>query len=128
MNNLPLVAALIIVAGCAGSSVEKSEPQYAEASPKVQVEDIGKLKADYEKSKAAYSAEKNDGTRKPYVDATVKYATVVMAGGGKPTEKYPLALRLYDEALKVDPANGEAKANRQLIVDIYKSLGKEPPQ
>jgi hypothetical protein len=42
--------------------------------------------------------------------------------------KYPEALKVYDEALAVDPTNDEAKTNRQLILDIYAQLGKEPPK
>ncbi|MER3466852.1 MAG: hypothetical protein C4340_07130, partial [Armatimonadota bacterium] len=59
---------------------------------------------------------------------TVKYATAVMLGDLPPREKYPQALELYEEALGQDPNNAEAKTNRQLILDIYKSMGREPPK
>jgi hypothetical protein len=86
------------------------------------------LEASYQKSKAAYAENKTEENKKDYVAAAVAFGTDVMAGGGAPNEKYPMALRLYDEALTLDPANDEAKTNRQLILDIYAQLGKEPPK
>ncbi len=41
--------------------------------------------------------------------------------------KYPRALRLYREALKLDPNNKEAKANKKMIEDIYRSMGRPIP-
>jgi hypothetical protein len=89
---------------------------------------VESLKATYESTKKDHAATKSDQSERHYVNATVAYATAVMAGDGKPSEKYPMALGLYDEALAVDPDNEEAKTNKQLILDIYKSLGKEPPK
>ena len=122
-----LFAALIFVAGCAGTTVQQ-DPTHNENAPQAEALDRKAAKLRYETAKSKYSARKNEGTKKPYVDAAVTYATILMAGDGKPAEKYPEALRLYDEALVLDPGNDEAIANRQLIIDIYKSLGKEPPR
>lgn len=53
---------------------------------------------------------------------------VMMDGEKLPMQKYPEALALYDKALKLDPENKEAKSNRAMILDIYESMGKKPPQ
>ena len=128
MRFLPLLLAAVFVAGCGGAdtSVKPTEPK-----PEPMAEQkipVATLKASYEETKGAYEAAKSEATEKAYVDATVAYATSVMAGDGKPSEKYPEALRLYDEALALAPDNDEAKTNKQLILDIYKSMGKEPPK
>lgn len=128
MRFLPILLAAFLVAGCAGTA---TDTQPAEPKPEPMAEQkvpVETLKASYENAKAAYDSAAADATKKAYVDATVAYATGMMAGDGKPSEKYPGAIRLYDEALALDPKNDEAKANKQLILDIYKSMGKEPPK
>jgi hypothetical protein len=124
-----MLSAALLIAGC-GDNPQAQQPDSPKPGPSagpVSV-NVETLKASYDKTKKAYESEKTDLAKKEHVDATVAYATAVMAGGGKPSEKYPLALDLYDQALALDPGNEEAKTNRQLIVDIYKSLGKEPPK
>lgn len=86
------------------------------------------LSATYEEAKAAFAQSSGEEAKSAYVAATVRYATAVMTSELPPREKYPKALALYEEALKHDPNNAEAKTNRQLILDIYKSMGREPPK
>jgi tetratricopeptide (TPR) repeat protein len=45
-----------------------------------------------------------------------------------PKVKYPNALKHYQEVLKLDPNNQDAKDNAQQIVDIYKMMGREVPK
>ena len=130
MKWLPLLVAALATVGCGSTATDspsKIEPKAQPAVGSVDV-DTATLKASYESTKKSFETDRGDEAKKKYVDATVAYATNVMAGDGKPSEKYPLALDLYDEAIAVDPDNEEAKTNRQLILDIYKSLGKEPPK
>ena len=124
-----MLSAALLIAGCGDTPVAQ-EPDAPKPGPSAGPMSVGveTLKASYDKTKKSYEAERTESSKHAHVDATVAYATAVMAGGGKPPEKYPLALNLYDEALSLDPGNEEAKTNRQLIVDIYKSLGKEPPK
>ncbi len=98
------------------------------AAPPAQetTETVESLAAKYEEAKQAFERAKGDEAKAAYVEATVKYGTAVMMGDLPPREKYPRALELYEEALKQDPDNAEAKTNRQLILDIYKSMGREP--
>lgn len=116
---LIIIAAIVFICGCAAE--EQQAPAASNAPPTPAKADIPSLKSSYEHAKQA-------GDKAQVVDATVKYATAVMLGPGKPNEKYPTALKLYEEALKLDPQNQEALANRQMILDIYKSLNREPPK
>ncbi len=87
-------------------------------------------KAKYTKAKAAYTKKPKDAKlKKAYIDATVAYGTTTMNSGAlTPREKYPAALNLYREALKLDPKNKEALNNSQMIAEIYKSMGRPIPK
>jgi len=89
---------------------------------------VEELAQKYNEAKAAYSTDPSEKNKSSYVAAAVAYGTAVMTGQDPPRVKYPKALELYEEALALDPSNEEAKTNRQLILDIYKSMGKEPPK
>jgi tetratricopeptide (TPR) repeat protein len=45
-----------------------------------------------------------------------------------PREKYPQALKMFREALQLDPNNALAKDGIKLIEDIYKSMGRPVPE
>jgi outer membrane murein-binding lipoprotein Lpp len=45
-----------------------------------------------------------------------------------PTEKYPKALEMFRNALKIDPDNALAKDGVNLIEDVYRSMGRPVPQ
>jgi hypothetical protein len=121
-----LVAVCVVGCSAPAENASKTEPRPEPAADqKIPVET---LKASYESTKKAFNSDGSEANKKAYVDATVAYATGVMAGEGPPREKYPGAIKLYDEALALDPKNDEAKANKQLILDIYESMGKEPPK
>jgi hypothetical protein len=45
-----------------------------------------------------------------------------------PGQKYPKALAMYREVLKLDPNHAEARDATKMIEDIYASLGKPVPQ
>lgn len=121
---MPLILGLVVLAGCAATPEPPTQTSQGEPAAAVSVES---LEASYQKAATAFESEKSDANKSAYVDATVAYATAVMAADG-PKAKYQKSLKLYDEALRLDPGNEEAMTNRQLIVDIYKSMGKEPPK
>lgn len=91
---------------------------------------LAKLQQAYTKAGAAYVKKpKSSEAKKAYVAATVKLGTATMTSPSLgPKEKYPRALRLYREALKIDPKNKEALDNKKMIEDIYKSMGREIPK
>lgn len=90
---------------------------------------LQKAEKAYASTKGSWTKDKsNQAKKRAYVNATVQLGTVVMTSpllGAK--VKYPRALRLYREALKLDPNNKEAKANKKMIEDIYRSMGRPIP-
>ncbi|MCE9559896.1 MAG: hypothetical protein K8R88_13220 [Armatimonadetes bacterium] len=84
----------------------------------------------YTKTKAAFTKKPKDAKiKKSYVDATVSFGTITMNSPLLgPKEKYPKALNLYREALKADPKNEIALANKDMIEKIYKSMGRPIPK
>jgi tetratricopeptide (TPR) repeat protein len=85
----------------------------------------------------AYSAAKKILAAKPkdpkvrsnFVAAGNRLATRTMTADSLPPRmKYPTALRLYREVLKVEPKNYEAKNNSEMIISIYKSMGRPIPK
>jgi tetratricopeptide (TPR) repeat protein len=122
---LPFLVVAVALAGCDQSGSVAIDPTEPKPEPLAEQRIPSEaLEASYKKSKAGYAEDKTEDNQKAYVAATVAYATDVMVA----SREYPKALKLYDEALTVDPENGEAKTNRQLILDIYAQLGKEPPK
>ena len=100
-------------------------PVTAEPSAK-----LAALKKAQALAKATFEKTPKDAKLKSaYVDATVRLGTATMnAEELPPREKYRGALALYREALKLDPKNKEAIANKKLIEDIYKGMGRPIPQ
>lgn len=109
---------VLALAGAQGKSANKDEKLLAQA------------KALYTSSKAAYTKKPKDAKlRKGYIDATISYGTISMNSPVMtPKQKYPQALRLYREALKLDPKNEIALNNKKMIESIYKSMNRPVPQ
>ncbi|MFQ3586223.1 MAG: hypothetical protein SNJ74_12585 [Fimbriimonadaceae bacterium] len=87
------------------------------------------LEEEYRKAKTEHTRAPRDAAkRKAYVDATMKLGMETMTAlSMPPREKYPKALRLFREVLRVDPKNKEAAKWRDQIVDIYRSMGRPVP-
>jgi len=85
--------------------------------------------ADYDKAKKAYEASPaNDKAKKAYVVATMELADSNMFGEDVDRKvRYKNALQYYREVIKLDPENKQAKANADLIVSIYKQMGRPIP-
>src|SRR5579862_5186802 len=117
-----VVAALAIVS-IVGSAVAQHG---SEAEDRQQLKDC---QAAYQKAQKALARHPKDPTvRRQFVVCTDRYATATMTSlvlGSH--EKYPKALRLYREVLKIDPKNREAAANSKMIEDVYRSLGRPIP-
>lgn len=111
LASLPLMAQ--------GSTTEKAERAK-----------LTRLERQYTAAKSAYTKQpRNAELKKRYVAATVALGTATMNSPIlAPKEKYPKALRLYREALKIDPKNKEARENHDVIVHIYKSMGRPVPK
>ena len=118
--------ALVAVAIASACALAQSPDPAIEKEKK----EIKRLEGRYATTQAALKkSPRSAAAKKSHVEVTVKLATTVMnARSLAPKDKYPRALRLYREALKLDPSNKEAKANSKMIEDIYKSLGRPVPK
>ena len=90
---------------------------------------IKSLKQNYLKTKRDFLKERKSNKKKnTYSRATLLYAEGIMRSISlKPKQKYPKALKLYREVLKIDPKNKIARVNRDLIIGIYKEMGRKIP-
>jgi tetratricopeptide (TPR) repeat protein len=89
------------------------------------------------KLEKAYKAAKAKLAKAPH-DAKAKadFANIGAAYGHEsmvspvlaPRVKYPQALHIYREVLKVDPNQKTAKDESNLIISIYKQMGRPVPQ
>lgn len=115
----PAALALIALAFIAHAQVPNPD--------KVKLQKAEKL---YSATKMAWTKDKNNvPKRKSYVKATVSLGTIVMTSPLLgPKAKYPRALKLYREALRLDPKNKEALQNKRMIEDIYRSMNRPIPQ
>ncbi len=91
---------------------------------------LARLEKAYVSAKAAFTKQPKDAAlKKKFVVATVALGTATMNSPIlAPKDKYPKALRLYREALKHDPKNKEARENHDVIVHIYKQMGRPVPK
>ncbi len=83
----------------------------------------------YAKAKKVLAAKPKDKKAKQaFVVAGDRFATATMMSPDLDRKvKYRESLRVYREVLKVDPQNKEAKNNSEMIISIYKQLGKPIP-
>ncbi len=116
-----LLSLCLAIAAFAGS-VQVSSPA-AEAKEK---HDLAVIKQDRDRAEKAWHKQpQNTKLKKQYVFATVKlgmhtmYAVVL-----PPKQKYPEALRLFKEALKVDPSNKDARTAKDQIEAVYQSMNE----
>ena len=123
-----LVSALFlgIVSGAYAQGKPAAPPQAEPPVPKALVP----LDKKYRSTKAAYTAKPKDKKAKDaYVEATVKLGHETMVSPDYPAKfKYKKTLQLYREALKLDPNNPVAKQESELIIKIYKQMGRPVPE
>jgi hypothetical protein len=84
---------------------------------------VAELRAAYEKSPG------DAALKQKLADATFEDAQYYMyAPTLPPREKYPKALSLYRETVKLDPSNDTARQAIATIEGIYKSMGRPIPE
>jgi tetratricopeptide (TPR) repeat protein len=115
-----ILLAVVLLISCLG---------FAQGAPtSVSKDQLSKLEATYKQSKAAFEKKPKDPKlKRAYVAATVKFGNGSMYSELPIRVKYRQALKLYREALKQDPKNKEALANKKMIEDIYTSMGRPIP-
>jgi tetratricopeptide (TPR) repeat protein len=91
--------------------------------------EIAKLEKSQLAAKAAFKkAPKNNAAKSKYVDLSLQLAHDAMyLPEYSPKEKYPKALKLYREVLKVEPKNREAVQWKKTLEDIYRSMNRPIP-
>jgi tetratricopeptide (TPR) repeat protein len=79
---------------------------------------------------AAYDKNPNDAAaKKQLADALYQNANYYMYNSSLgPKEKYPKALALYRQTLKLDPSNSGAQEAVGMIESIYRQMGREVPK
>jgi tetratricopeptide (TPR) repeat protein len=129
-----LFLSLFLAAGCGETEAPAPQtdgpaPYASKADSGKPDRDLGALEEKMEEAKDSFESDRKDAAaKKAYVDATVEYGTAVMlAPELTPKEKYPKALRLFREVLKLDPDNAQAKKSAETIEAIYKSMGRPVP-
>jgi hypothetical protein len=83
-----------------------------------------------EQLEAAYRQNPNDAQAKAkLVSAKYEYgAKLMMDDNVPPRQKYRPALLAFNEVLELDPNHKEAKTNKTMIEDIYRSMGMPIPK
>jgi len=77
---------------------------------------------------AQYQKSKSEGDKKIAVTKQMAAANYLMFDANlSPKKKYRPALKRYNRILELDSNNQEARANKQQIEDIYKSMGMPIP-
>lgn len=126
------ICATLIAAVLAGAVLAQGAHGTANAGQaKSEKEKLAKHEAAYTKAKRAYEADpkRPADKRKTLVEATVQFGATTMVSPVLTSQvKYPKALRLFREALKLDPKHAKAREYRDLIEGIYKSMGKPVPK
>lgn len=116
---LTTMLAVIALAGAQTSSHKPAASVDAE---------LKRTEAAYTKAKTAYTKKPSAATKQALVVASTKFGTAAMISPTLDRKvKYKKALHLYREALKLDPKNAEAKSNSEMIISIYKSMGRPIP-
>src|SRR5438105_4830921 len=124
MRKLKMALAIICVFG----AVTACLGQAAFGPSAKDVKELKTAEAEYGAAKKIYERKPNAARKKAFLGATDRFAmTSMMSPALDPKVKYRQALRLYREALKLDPSNHEAKHNSDLIVSIYKSMHRPVP-
>lgn len=84
---------------------------------------VAELRAKYDKNPT------DAAVKKELTDATLENANYYMYTSPlPPNQKYPKALALYRDVVKLDPTNATAQESIQVIENIYRSLGKPIPE
>lgn len=121
----PLLAgavAAVTVAGCSPAATEdkKAEPPRATGSSMTATPKDGATPG---ASAPAVSEEQKQQAQQMAEEAEKIMLDPALA----PKDKYPKALGMFRDALKIDPGNVLATKSITLIEDIYKSMGRPVP-
>jgi tetratricopeptide (TPR) repeat protein len=110
-----LILAVFCLAGVAAFSQD--------APPNVDKKQLDQLTSQYTAAQSAYKKSPSAKNKAALVVATDRLATATMTTEVLDARvRYPQALGLYQQALKLDPNNKEAKNNSTMIDSVYKGM------
>ena len=129
MKKALFIAFVLTCLSGATLSLAQGPFQQAKASAGDQAK-LTKLEKAYKAAKAALAkSPKNAKAKKDFASIGTAYGHESMVSpvlGAK--VKYAQALRIYREVLKVDPSQATAKSESDLIISIYKQMGRPIPK
>lgn len=114
----------------AQSGGKPGAPAYGASATDADAKKIKQLEKEYLASKAALAKNPKDAKLKDkFVVAGVRFGhESMMSPVLDRSSKYKQALDVYKEVLKVDPKNEVAKKESDLIIAIYKQMGRPIPK
>ena len=101
---------------------------YGDSKP-VDKETLAKLTSAQKRADAAYKKNpKSPAVVKLYVESNNRHGLACMSTDALDRKvKYKMALADFRKVLRIEPNNKVAKSNADLIVSIYKSMGRPVP-
>jgi tetratricopeptide (TPR) repeat protein len=101
-----------------------------EKKPEEKKQTVAEAQAQVKTAGAAYKKNPKDAaTKKAYAGSLADLGHATMLDQSiAPRKRYPDALNLYRQALKLDPTNKTALEDKKMIEDVYKSMGRPIPQ
>ena len=119
-----LVMSLFVASSCFGQGpMMQGKPTPADKARLAKLE-----KAYNAATNALAKAPKSAKAKKDFADIGAAYGhESMMTPVLEPKVKYKQALKIYREVLKVDPNQPTAKKESELIISIYKSMGRPVP-
>jgi tetratricopeptide (TPR) repeat protein len=91
---------------------------------------VADAQAQVKTAEAAYKKNPKDtAAKKTYAASLADLGHATMLDQSiAPRKRYPDALTLYRQALKIDPTNKTALDDKKMIEDVYKSMGRPIPK
>jgi tetratricopeptide (TPR) repeat protein len=123
----PFLTGALILA-CAVSFAQAPAP--AGGATPADAKRLAKLETSYKTAKAALAKKpKDEKTKKAFAVAATQFGHESMVSPAlTPRVKYRQALRVYREVLKLYPTYPVAREEFDLMVKIYKQMGRPVPQ
>lgn len=115
--------AALAVAGCSAATGDKTaEAPAATGSSMTVAPDQGP------KTVGASGPAVSDEQRQQAQQLAEQAETIMLDPALAPKDKYPKALGMFRDAVKIDPSNALATKSITLIEDIYRSMGRPIPE
>lgn len=125
MKSAKLVLSVVVALA---ASLAIAQP--SQVDEQKELKELKRVETLQQRAKAAYTKKPKDAKlRAEYIKLTLVLANNTQASMALSSkDKYPKALRLYREVLKIEPKNGEALENKNRIESIYRSMGRPIPK